>query len=84
MAEDLDLDVDRWKRCIDNGVQDDRIAAGTQLSQQAGVRGTPTFFVVGYAPIPGALPIELFREVLDTAYAVAMRGEGPPRGPGGP
>jgi protein-disulfide isomerase len=77
MAEDLDLDVERWRRCIVNGVRDPRIQAGTQLSQQAGVRGTPTFFVLGYAPIPGALPLELFREVLDTAYAAAVRGEGP-------
>ncbi|NNF39040.1 MAG: thioredoxin domain-containing protein [Gemmatimonadetes bacterium] len=84
MAEDLDLDVERWRRCIANGVRDDRIAAGTQLSQQAGVRGTPTFFVLGYAPIPGALPLELFREVLDTAHAAALRGDGPSRGPGGP
>ena len=69
--------VDRWRSCVTGGLRNDRIAAGTQLSQQAGVRGTPTFFVVGYAPIPGALPLELFREVLDTAHAVAIRGEGP-------
>lgn len=77
MAADLGLDVARWRSCIDDGWQDDRIATGTQLSREAGVRGTPTFFVVGYAPIPGALPLELFREVLDTAHAQAVRGEGP-------
>lgn len=77
LAEGLGLDMARWRSCVDNGVRDDRIVAGTQLSQQAGVRGTPTFFVVGYAPIPGALPLELFREVLDTAYAAAVRGDGP-------
>ena len=77
IATDLGLDLPRWRACIQDGTRDDRIAAGTQLSQQAGVRGTPTFFVVGYAPIPGALPLELFREVLDTAYAAAMRGDGP-------
>jgi protein-disulfide isomerase len=77
IATDLDLDVPRWSACIREGTRNDRIAAGTQLSQQAGVRGTPTFFVVGYAPIPGALPLELFREVLDTAYAAAVRGDGP-------
>lgn len=80
IAEQVGLDMPRWRRCIAEGIQDDRIRAGTQVSQQAGVRGTPTFFVVGYAPIPGALPLELFREVLDTAYAVAVRGDGP----GGP
>lgn len=80
MAEDLGLDVPRWTQCVESGARDDRIASGTQISQQAGVRGTPTFFVVGYAPLPGALPLELFREVLDTAYAAAVRGEGPATG----
>lgn len=77
MAADVGLDVDRWQSCIDNDLRTDRIATGTQLSREAGVRGTPTFFVVGYAPIPGALPLELFREVLDTAYAQAVRGDTP-------
>lgn len=77
IATELELDMPRWTSCIQDGLRDDRIAAGTQLSQQAGVRGTPTFFVIGYAPIPGALPLELFREVLDTAYAAAVRGDGP-------
>lgn len=77
MASDLGLDVARWQSCIDEGRRDDRIATGTQLSREAGVRGTPTFFVIGYAPIPGALPLELFREVLDTAYAQAVRGDAP-------
>jgi protein-disulfide isomerase len=77
IAVDVGLDMPRWRQCVADGVQDDRIRAGTQVSQQAGVRGTPTFFVVGYAPIPGALPLELFREVLDTAHAAAVRGDGP-------
>ena len=75
-ASDLDLDMDRFRRCVDEGWQDDRIRAGTQLSQQAGVRGTPTFFVVGYAPIPGAIPLDLFRSAIDTVYNQAMREAG--------
>lgn len=80
IATDVGLDVGRWRSCIDEGRRNDRVATGTQLSREAGVRGTPTFFVVGYAPIPGALPLELFREVLDTAYAQAVRGDGPAGG----
>ena len=68
--------MDRFRRCVDEGWQDDRIRAGTQLSQQAGVRGTPTFFVVGYAPIPGAIPLDLFRSAIDTVYNQAMREAG--------
>ena len=72
-AREVGLDMDRFGRCVAEGWQDDRIAAGTQLSRQVGVRGTPTFFVVGYAPIPGAIPLDLFRAALDTVYAEATR-----------
>jgi protein-disulfide isomerase len=72
-ARELGLDVDRFGRCVAEGWRDSRIQAGTQLSRQVGVRGTPTFFVVGYAPIPGAIPLDLFRTALDTVYAEAMR-----------
>jgi protein-disulfide isomerase len=75
-AEELELDMDQFRSCVDEGRQDARIQAGTRLSQQAGVRGTPTFFVVGYAPIPGAIPLELFRSALDTVYNQAMRESG--------
>ncbi len=83
IAAELGLDMTRYRACVAEGERDDRIATGTQLSREAGVRGTPTFFIVGYAPIPGALPLELFREVLDTAVALAARGEGPVFGGGG-
>ena len=70
-ARGLGLEMERFNNCVSQGWQDDRIRAGTQLSRQVGVRGTPTFFVVGYAPIPGAIPLDLFRQVLDTVYAEA-------------
>ena len=70
------LDMDRYRRCVDEGWRAERIAGGTQLSRQAGVRGTPTFFVVGYGSIPGMLPLDVFRQVLDTAYAERTRAGG--------
>jgi protein-disulfide isomerase len=72
-ARELDLDVVRFRQCVNERWRDQRIQAGTQLSRQVGVRGTPTFFVVGYAPIPGAIPLDLFRAALDTVYAQSMR-----------
>jgi protein-disulfide isomerase len=72
-ARELDLDVARFRQCVNERWRDQRIQAGTQLSRQVGVRGTPTFFVVGYAPIPGAIPLDLFRAALDTVYAQSMR-----------
>ncbi|UCC26432.1 MAG: thioredoxin domain-containing protein [Gemmatimonadales bacterium] len=74
-ARDVGLDVERYNRCVGEGWRDERIRNGTRLSQQVGVRGTPTFFVVGYAPIPGAIPLDLFRQVLDTVYAEATSND---------
>lgn len=73
MAQRAGVDMGAWRECVATDARADRVDAGTQVSRQAGVRGTPTFFIMGYAPLPGALPLELFREVLDTAYAQAMR-----------
>jgi len=72
-AREVGLDTERFGQCVAEGWQDERIEDGTQLSRQVGVRGTPTFFVVGYAPIPGAIPLDLFRSALDTVYAEATR-----------
>lgn len=73
-AREQGLDLDRFGQCIDEDWRGDRVRAGTQLSRQSGVRGTPTFFVVGYGSIPGMLPLDVFRQVLDTAYAERTAG----------
>lgn len=70
-AEEEGLDMTRYRNCVEQGWQRERILASNQLAEQAAVRGTPTFYVVGYAPIPGALPLETFKQVLDTVYAEA-------------
>ena len=72
--EEEGLDVVRWEQCMVERERRERVETGTQLAQQAGVRGTPTFFILGYAPIPGAIPLELFKQVLDTVYAQALQG----------
>jgi protein-disulfide isomerase len=76
-AEAAGLNVVRWRACVDEEWRAERVDAGTRLSREVGVRGTPTFFVVGYGAIPGAIPADLFRQVLDTAYAARTGGGGP-------
>ena len=34
------------------------------MAQQLGIRGTPTFWIVGFGPLQGALPLDVFRNVL--------------------
>jgi protein-disulfide isomerase len=77
IAGNVGADLERWDRCLEEGWQENRVVSGTTLSREVGARGTPTFFIVGYPPIPGAIPLELFQEVLDTVYAVSQReGDG--------
>jgi protein-disulfide isomerase len=73
----MGLEMDDFDACVAEARPDQRLVAGTQLFRELGGRGTPTFFVVGYAPIPGAIPLDLFRQALDTAYARAMNADAP-------
>lgn len=71
-AEEEGLDVARWGTCMSERQGRERVETGTRLSAQSGVRGTPTFFILGAGVIPGAIPLELFRQVLDTLYVEAV------------
>ena len=72
-AAEEGLDVDAWSACMASDRTVVRVEAGTKLSRQVGVRGTPTFFIVGVGAIPGLVPLETFQQVLDTVYAQATR-----------
>lgn len=73
----LGLDAEQWRQCIAEGRRERRVVDGSELARQVGVRGTPTFFIVGYQPIPGAIPLDIFREVLDTVFVHSQReGDG--------
>jgi len=76
IAEGTGADMDAWDTCMSLDENLWRLQAHTRLARQVGVRSTPTFFVVGYTPIQGALPIELFREVLDTVLVLAAQNAG--------
>lgn len=75
LAELKGLDVERFGACIAGGWREGRLRANARLGQQAGVRGTPSFLVDGRL-LPGALPLEDFREVLDAA--LRLKGVTPP------
>lgn len=75
MADDAGADLVELDACLADDRQMDRIAGATNLAQQAGVRGTPTFFVFGYQPIQGALPTDAFREILTAVHAEATKAD---------
>ncbi len=73
-------DADAYDACHDEGRRLDRIAAAGEVARELGVRGTPTFFVVGYGPLQGALPLETFQQILRTIHLdMQERGEGEDR-----
>ncbi len=62
-ATEIQLDQNRYLACYDANRPATRIAQNARLGQQLGVRATPTFFING-ARVEGAIPLDLFRSVL--------------------
>lgn len=50
IASDLDLDVDRFTDCLENGVYEDAVIAFVYQAIDRGVQGTPSFSINGGAP----------------------------------
>ena len=65
----LGIDMGTFNTCMDADERIPRIASATTLAGQIGVRGTPTFVVLGWPPLQGALPLDMFRDVLTAAHA---------------
>ncbi len=65
-AQELKLDMSQFQPCLQNDQTLDRVQGDTRESQQAGVRGTPTFFINGQALV-GAQPLEAFQAAIDQA-----------------
>ncbi len=73
-AAEVGADMARFDSCVSEDRRGERIAAANTLTQQLGVRATPTFFLIGYPPIQGALATEDFERVLELVYADATQG----------
>lgn len=75
-----DVDMGAFDACVEGDERIDRVASATTLARQLGVRGTPTFVVIGYPPLQGALPLEVFQEVLTAVYNESVRQRDPTGG----
>jgi protein-disulfide isomerase len=65
-AAQLQLDQNRFLSCYDQNRPAAVIARNDRLGKQIGIRATPTFFING-ARIEGAIPLPLFKQVLNEA-----------------
>src|SRR5256886_17403201 len=63
-AKDLGLDGARFDKCLDSGEKRPLVEADEKAGQEAGVSGTPAFFVNGVF-INGAVPYEQFKDAVD-------------------
>ena len=63
-AQELKLDAAKFDPCLNNDETLERVKTDTLEGRDAGVTGTPTFFINGQ-PLVGAQPIEAFQQQLD-------------------
>jgi protein-disulfide isomerase len=74
LAQEEGLDGGRFAQCLEGDRALQRVRENTRMGHQAGVRGTPGFFINGF-PLSGALPLETFRDLLDLQVS-AIQGDG--------
>ncbi len=67
-AEQLGLDVGSFRACLASGRYEQEVRKDLQDGIEAGVTGTPTFFINGI-PLSGAQPFEAFKAIIDAELA---------------
>ncbi len=67
-AADVNLDVARWSRDLDDPKTEARVAADEAAAEKLGVKGTPTVFVNGRRVV-GAQPLATFKQAIDRGLA---------------
>ncbi|RMF31580.1 MAG: DsbA family protein [Candidatus Nitrosothermus koennekii] len=69
-AEELGLDIESFKDCLDTGRYKDRVEYNKSIGLDNGVQGTPTFFIIdnidnNVVKIVGAQPVEVFEKTIN-------------------
>jgi protein-disulfide isomerase len=67
-AGEVGLDAQKFGQCLDSGEKKTKVDADQQAGLQAGVGGTPAFFINGVF-LNGAQPIDEFKRVIDGELA---------------
>ena len=63
-ATELGMDSNKFNDCLDTGKYEEEVQKDLQAGSDAGVSGTPGFFV-NHQIISGAVPFAVFKEVID-------------------
>jgi protein-disulfide isomerase len=72
-AREIGIDGDRFDKCLDGGEKRQLVDADLKAGTDAGVSGTPAFFVNGVF-INGSVPYEDFKQVLDRELDAKAKG----------
>jgi protein-disulfide isomerase len=70
-ARELGFDQARFRSCLDQDRRSARLELSNMTASQLGIRATPTFFVNGIR-VEGALPLDLFRRVINDVAAAGI------------
>ncbi|HEX3776402.1 MAG TPA: thioredoxin domain-containing protein [Polyangiaceae bacterium] len=70
IAQDMGLDMDKFKNALDNNTHKAKIDADAELGNKAGINGTPAFVINGYY-ISGAQPEGTFKKLINRALKEA-------------
>ena len=71
-AKRVGLDLPKFRAALDDGTHKATVDKDAKLGSDAGVNGTPAFFINGYF-VSGAQPFAKFRKVVDLALADAAK-----------
>ena len=66
----LGLEAAKFDKCLDSGEKAAIVDASKKAGEEAGVNGTPAFFING-RPLSGAQPFEKFKEIIDHELAAS-------------
>lgn len=69
IAQELRLDVQAFAMCLDTGKGRARVAKDLADATEAGVEGTPTFFI-NHQILEGAMPFATFKRLIDRELAL--------------
>src|SRR5262249_14971527 len=67
-AKDVGLDDARFSQCLDSGSKAKEVEASQKAGDEAGVNGTPAFFING-RPLFGAVPIDEMKQLIEAELA---------------
>lgn len=69
LADSAAIPVEPFRKCLADRETLQEIASDAKGASQSGASSTPSFYIEG-GLLPGAQPVEVFRQILDSIYTV--------------